>query len=76
MYAQPSISPIDFTTLYPLHVIDITKQPERIKYGVMDMNLRATFKEAVPAKTQAYALVISDRILTFQSDGSKMNVTF
>ena len=76
MYAQPSISPIDFTTLYPLHVVDLTKQPERIKYGVMDMNLRATFKVAVPANTQAYALVISDRILTFQSDGSKMNVTF
>ena len=76
IYAQPSISPADFTSLYPLHVIDLTKQPERIKYGVMDMNLRATFKKTVKANTQAYALVISDRILTFQSDGSKMNVTF
>ena len=76
MYTQPSISPADFTTLYPLHVIDITKQPERIKYGVMDMNLRATFKKTVTANTQVYGLVISDRILTFQSDGSKMNVTF
>ena len=75
-YTQPSISPVDFKTLYPLYVIDISKQPERIKYGVMDMNLRATFKDAVAAGTQAYALVISDRILTFQSDGSKMNVTF
>ena len=75
-YDQTDISPLQFRDLFPIHVIDISKQPERIKYGVMDMNLRATFKVAVPAKTQAYALVISDRILTFQSDGSKMNVVF
>jgi len=75
VHSQSSISPIDFISLFPLFVIDVSKQPERIKYGVMDMNLRATFRTAVPASTQAYALVISDRILTFKSDGSKMNVT-
>ena len=74
--SQSNISPLDFKTLYPLHVINISKQPERIKYGVMDMNLRATFRSAVAANTQAYSLVISDRIINFQSDGSKMNVTF
>ena len=74
-HTQPSISPVNFKSLYPLHVIDISKQPERIKYGVMDLNLRATFKAAVAAGTQAYAVVISDRILNFQSDGSKMSVT-
>ena len=42
----------------------------------MDMNLRATFKAAVAENTQAYALVISDRVLTFKSDGSKMNVVY
>ena len=74
--AQSNISPSDFITLFPLHVINISKQPERIKHGVMDMNLRAVFHSTVPDKTQAYALVISDRILTFYSDGSKMNVTY
>ena len=74
--AQSNISPSDFITLFPLHVINISKQPERIKHGVMDMNLRAVFHAAVPASTQAFALVISDRILTFYSDGSKMNVTY
>ena len=73
--AQTNISPIDFKDLYPLHVIDLSKQPERTKYGVMDMNLRAIFSKEVPDNTQAYSLVISDRILNFQSDGSKMNVT-
>ena len=74
--AQSNISPSDFINLYSFHVINISKQPERIKHGVMDMNLRAVFHTAVPDKTQAYALVISDRILTFQSDGTKMNVTY
>ena len=71
---QSDISPIDFKELYPLFVINISKQPERTKYGVMDMNLKANFREAVKANTQAFTLVISDRILNFQSDGSKMNV--
>ena len=74
--AQSNISPIDFKDLYPLHVIDISKQPERIRYGVMDMNIKGAFRTAVPAGTQIYALVISDRVLNFQSDGSKMNVAF
>ena len=42
----------------------------------MDMTLRAVFQSAVPEKTQAYALVISDRILSFHSDGSKMTVAY
>ena len=57
-------------------MINVSKQPERIKHGVMDMTLRAVFQSAVPEKTQAYALVISDRILSFHSDGSKMTVAY
>ena len=30
----------------------------------------------MPVNTQAYALVISDRMLKFKSDGSKMSVSF
>ena len=71
---QPTISPLNFKTLYPLHVINLTKQPEGIKRGVMDMNLRAKFRQNVPANTQAFVLVISDRILTFPGYGNKMNV--
>ena len=73
---QPGISVVDYSTLYPLHVIDLSKQPERVKFGVMDMTVRATFRTAVKASTQAYALVLSDRILKFQSDGNKMNVVY
>jgi len=38
--------------------------------------LELFFSEAVPAGTQAYAVVISDKLLTFQSDGSKMSVVY
>ena len=34
------------------------------------------FSANVPANTQAYALVIIDRMLKFKSDGSKMSVLF
>ena len=73
--AYTNICPEDFKSMYPIHVINISKQSERLRYGVMDMNLRATFRTKVPAKTQAFALIISDRIVNFKSDGSKMNVT-
>ena len=40
------------------------------------MQIRAVFNEAVPAGTQAYAVVISDKLLTFQSDGNKVAVVY
>jgi len=39
------------------------------------VRIRAVFSEAVSAGTQAYAAFISDKLLTFQSDGSKMSET-
>jgi hypothetical protein len=33
--------------------------------------MKATFNAAVPAGTEAFALVISDRLLILQSDGQK-----
>ena len=38
----------------------------------MDLTVKMEFSANVPADTQAYALVISDRMLKFKSDGSKM----
>ena len=39
--------------------------------GVVDLTVRMEFGVAVPANTQAYALVISDRMLKFKSDGNE-----
>ena len=40
--------------------------------GVVDLTVRMGFSDNVPANTQAYTLVTSDRMLKFKSDGSKM----
>ena len=64
-----------FKSLYPTQVFDVSKQSERLT-GVVDLTVRMEFIANVPANTQAYALVISDRMLKFKSDGSKMSVLF
>ena len=43
---------------------------------VVDLTVRMDFSANCPANTQAYALVISDRMLKFKRDGSKMSVLF
>ena len=67
------MSPAAFKSLYPIHVFDVSKQSERLTVGV-DLTVRMEFSANVPANTQAYAPVISGRMLKFKSDGSKMNV--
>ena len=76
LITRSNISPVDYKTLYPLFVFDVSKQPEKLKSSVVDVQIRAVFSEAVPAGTQAYAVVISGKLLTFQSDGSKMSVVY
>jgi len=48
----------------------------KLKSSVVDVQIRAVFNQAVPAGTQAYLVVMSDKLLTFQSDGSKMSVVY
>ena len=76
LITRSNISPIDYKSLYPLFVFDVTKQSEKLKTSVLDVQIRAIFNQAVPAGTQAYAVVISDKLLTFQSDGNKMTVVY
>jgi len=76
LISRSNISPIDYKTLYPLFVFDVSKQSEKLKSSVVDVQVKTIFNEVVPAGTQAYAVVISDKLLTFQSDGSKMSVIY
>ena len=71
-----NINPIDYKGLYPLFVFDVSKQSERLKNSITDITLKMNFSDNVPANTQAYALVISDRIVKFQSDGNKMAIVY
>jgi len=59
-----------------MFVFDLSKQSEKLKTSVVDVQIKAVFNVAVPAGTQAYAVVLSDKLLTLQSDGSKMAVVY
>jgi hypothetical protein len=76
LVSNPNITPSDYKTLYPLFVFNVSKQSERLKTSVTDIQIKAQFGHNVPANTQVFAVVISDRMLTFQSDGNKISVMY
>ena len=77
LLAGSAVSPAAFKSLYPIHVFDVPKQSERSAESVVDLTVRMMkFNVDVPANTQAYALIISDRMLKFKCDGSTMSVLF
>ncbi len=65
-----------YKDLFPIFVFDVSKQNENLVGGVVDISVIMNFSANVAANTQAFALVISDRKLKFQSNGKKMNVVF
>ncbi len=76
LVSNPNITPSDYKSLYPLFVIDVSKQSERLKNSTTDIHIRAQFGTNVPDHTQAYVMVISDRLLSFQSDGNKFSMVY
>ena len=74
LLAGSAVNPISFKSLYQINVFDVLKLSERLTEGVVDLTVRSSV--AVPANTQAYALVISDRMLKCKSDGSGMSLLF
>ena len=76
LITQSNITPSDYKTLYPLFTFDVSKQKQKLKSSVVDIQIKANFIENVPANTRAFALVISDKMLSFQSYGNKMSVIY
>ena len=74
MVSSIDVDPITYKELFPIYVFDVSKQSERLQGGVVDITVEMTFGAAVPANTRAYAILISDRKMKFQSDGKKMSV--
>ena len=70
LITQSNITPSDYKTLYPLFTFDVSKQKEK------DIQIKSNFTENVLANTRAFALVISDKMLSFQSDDNKMSVIY
>ena len=78
LVSNSGIYPLDYKNLFPLYVFDVTKQSEKLKTSVSDIHIKAFFDNDPaggnnpPANTMAYAVIISDRLFHFVSDGSKI----
>ena len=76
LVSNPNITPSDYKTLFPLFVFDVSKQSERLKTSVTDIQIKTQFNVNVPAGTEVFAVVISDRMINFQSDGNRTSVVY
>ena len=76
LISNPNITPVDYKKLYPLFLFDVSKQSEKLKYSTTDIQIKIHFKRGLTVNTQAYAVIISDRLINFQSDGNKFSVVF
>ena len=76
LVSNPNITPSDYRALYPLFLFDVSKQSEKLQYSTTDIHIKMHFNANVPANTEAYAVIISDRLINFQSDGNKLSVVF
>ena len=74
LISSPNINPTEYRNLYPLFLFDVSKQSEKLKYSTTDIQIKMHFSANVPPNTQAYAVIISDRLINFQSDGNKFSV--
>ena len=66
LITQSNITLSHYKTLYPLFMFDVSKQKEKLKSSVVDIQIKANFTENVPANTGAFALAISDKMLSLQ----------
>ena len=76
LISNPCISAYEYKNLYPLFLFDVSKQSERLKYSTTDIQVKVSFNGNPNAGTEGYAVIISDRLINFQSDGNKMSVVF
>ena len=76
LVTSTGVDPLSYKELYPIFVFDVSKQSERLQQGIVDITVEMAFGANIPDKTVAYALIISDRKLKFQSDGKKMTVIY
>ena len=78
LISNPGINPVNYKHIYPLYLFDVSKQSEKLKTSVSDIHIKASFGDAPgggdnpPADAIAYAVIISDRLFHFVSDGSKI----
>ena len=74
LISNPNINPSDYKDLYNLFLFDVSKQSEKLKYSTTDIQVKMFFRGVVPEGVQVYGVIISDRLINFQSDGNKFSV--
>ena len=74
LISNPNFTPLEYKNLYPLFLFDVSKQSEKLKYSTTDIQIKMSFRDDPPANTQVYGVIISDRLINFQSDGNKFSV--
>ena len=72
LISNSGINPPDYKNLFPLYLFDVSKQSEKLKTSVSDIHIKASFGGKPGNNTMAYAVIISDRLFHFVSDGSKI----
>jgi hypothetical protein len=68
-----SISPIEYVDSYPIHVVDLRYQMSELQ-STQDIVVSCRVRSAVPANTQAYAVMLSDTIGTMKSSGKSFQI--
>ena len=74
LVSNHNINPVDYRNLYPIFVFDVTRQSEKLKTAVSDIHVKMRFNAnpALVDDVMAYAVIISDHLFHFVSDGSKI----
>ena len=74
LVSNPNFTSLEYKFLYPLFLFDVSKQSEKLKYSTTDIQVKMQFSLNPPPNTQVYGVIISDRLINFQSDGNKFSV--
>ena len=74
--SNPNIFSGEYKDLYPLFFIDVSKQTDSLQYSTTDIQIEVETTVNIPAETIGYAVLLSDRLAHFQSDGSKFSFEY
>ena len=74
LVSDPNFTSLEYKNLFPLFLFDVSKQSEKLKYSTTDIQIKMHFRGNVPVNTHVYGVIISDRLINFQSDGNKFSV--
>lgn len=70
--SAPGMNPIEYKDLFPIFVVDVSKQTEKVKHTLSEVTIHAEFSSAVTANTRAFCTLISDKFIKLESDGNRL----